>query len=189
MDNPVLIDSRHTIHLCVDLQKIFYPLVKCDGSDKIRADVARHVAMNIAPRFNTMNVPTYWIYADPLGMGIDWLNKYGDGFPEEAIIQDKDKTFRKKDDCNSAHQGTRLDKLPESAKWQTEILSGFHADKCIAATAFDAAAKGRKVIILTDGIDKDAYNDWNTVKPELLAQGVILADSSELEFAALRIAA
>ena len=137
--NTKSFDISRCAHLCIDVQERF-----CDT--KLLRNRAKHIAQNIVPAFNKLNIPTYYI----------WYGHYSDEEPDflEVAPTKKEQSRIIRKNAHSAFAGSNLHDVLQQRRINTLLVSGFYIDHCVEATAIHARKNNRYgVIILKDATD------------------------------------
>lgn len=179
-------------HMAIDLQRKFL-------NNSELAQIARYIDQNVAPEFNRMGVPTYWVYwpryACTMPKNLRELQQRGrervlaevdyDIHPapgDHILPKNNDSALShifkgESKDLTLTHQRLRRDRA------RLLLLSGVYFNSCVAATAVDACNRGYHVAVMTDA--SDAPENRAYYARDMDEAGVIFTTSEEA-FAVLR---
>lgn len=139
---------QNVIHLAIDLQRHFVgPAMQ---------GTAWHVARNIAPAFNRLGIPTWWVYyRDPSEENVPEHRRTMDhrqaqgGLIDDVTPAPHDRFIRKEE--NSAFAGSNIDDLLGNDGRRILLVSGFNFHFCVLETICDARENGYLTVLLRDG--------------------------------------
>ena len=175
----------HCARMTIDMQQEFIVSPRME-------EIAAHMKDHIAPAFNEIGIPTYWVYWPDGNRSyaqtrVDLIAQdYKEGscaiydiWPAEI-----DKVLPKHG--SSAFQHGLMQKvdgptLTELTLYEDEVelllVDGFFYDQCVTRTIVDAAKRGYLVALLEDGTD--GPSEARLHEPELIEAGVIFLNTDE----------
>ena len=179
------ISFDHYVRMTIDVQQDFIVNPRME-------DIVVHMRDNIAPAFNRIGLPTYWIYWPVAGTPHAWTREdlirrdYREGAQAiyelwPALI---DKVLPKHHSSAFKHGlGQNIDgpTLTDLVLYEDEVelllVDGFFYDECVKRTIVDATERGYLVALLEDGTD--GPNSVRLHEPDLVKAGVIFLNSDE----------
>jgi nicotinamidase-related amidase len=162
------IDITNAAHLAIDVQRK-YCVKKRDIS------IATHIANNIAPVFNKLKIPTFWVYYENKPWIPDFSLKseleHADLYKVKPSLGD---TLVRKTEL-SAFKGSDIDDLLK--QFNTLVVSGLYFCACVRTTILDARDKDYNVILLKDATD---YSSQHWAYDDLVNKNVMFTSSDTL---------
>lgn len=165
--NPASFDISRCAHVAIDVQKKF---LSASYEADLR-DIASHITTNIAPAFNALGIPTYWI----------WMGQRQRRTPDFYGAQPANTDFIVKKSTVSAFDSGRFSRLLKDNNHDILIVSGFYTGACVDDTLRDARRQGYRAVLMTDATGRWLFPD----KPEFDLEachraGVIMAPSAQV---------
>ncbi len=184
--------SRHTAHLCVDMQNLFRPGAPWATPwfervlPQVRALVAARPQATIFTRFippqRASDLPGVWqkfyqrwaeLTREHVNLSLLELTPDLAGFVPPATVIDKA--------VYSPFHGTGLAQLLAERQITTLVLSGTETDVCVLAAALDAVDYGYRVVIARDAVcssTDETHDALMKLYHERFSQQIEIADTA-----------